>query len=94
MRSTGNSRPEICAANVLMILRGEVPYERLKGLDRTLIDRPKNAASVPLSADALWALETYEPRVGVEDIDVAAAAARTGQFDLYANIDVEAMAHE
>jgi phage baseplate assembly protein W len=84
----------VCAANILMILRGEVPYERLKGIDRSLIDRPENAAAARLSADAQWALETYEPRVAVEGIDVAAAVAHAGQFGLRANIDVEAMAHE
>ena len=39
MKATGNGRPQTCVQNLLKTIRGEVPYERLKGIDRTLIDR-------------------------------------------------------
>ena len=40
MRASGNGRPEQCAANLLKITRGEVPYDRLKGLGTSAIDGP------------------------------------------------------
>ena len=39
MRAQGNGTPQICAANLLRTVRGEVPYDRLRGRDGTLIDR-------------------------------------------------------
>ena len=40
MKASGNGAPEICVQNLLKTIRGEVPYERIKGIDRTLIDKP------------------------------------------------------
>ena len=40
MKASGNAAPETCVQNLLKTIRGEVPYERIKGIDRTLIDRP------------------------------------------------------
>ena len=40
MKASGNAAPETCVQNLLKTIRGEVPYERIKGIDRTLIDKP------------------------------------------------------
>ena len=40
MKAKGNGSPEQCVENLLLIVRGEVPFERLKGIDATLTDRP------------------------------------------------------
>ena len=40
MRASGNGSPEVCAANLLRIVRGEVAYDRVRGVDGTLIDKP------------------------------------------------------
>ena len=32
MKASGNGAPEICVQNLLKTIRGEVPYERIKGL--------------------------------------------------------------
>ena len=45
MKASGNGTPETCVQNLLKTIRGEVPYERLKGIDRTLIDRSTSARS-------------------------------------------------
>ena len=82
MLAKGNSLPGRCAANLLMTVRGEVPYERLKGLDAALIDRPAPVVSPDLAADAEWLLETYEPRVGAGAIDLEGLAAAEGGFGL------------
>ena len=44
MKASGNGAPEICVQNLLKTIRGEVPYERIKGIDRTLIDKPSETA--------------------------------------------------
>lgn len=67
MRAQGNGDPYICAQNLLQTWRGEVPYERLKGIDTTLIDRPIGVARPAMEADATWVIKTYEPRVTPSD---------------------------
>lgn len=67
MRAYGNGDPHICAQNLLQTWRGEVPYDRLKGIDTTLIDRPIGVARPAMEADANWVIKTYEPRVTPSD---------------------------
>ena len=50
MKASGNGAPEICVQNLLKTIRGEVPYERIKGIDRTLIDKPSETAATDLAA--------------------------------------------
>ncbi len=83
MRAKGNGRPEVCAANLLKITRGEVSFDRIRGRDGALIDQP-NAAD-EAAADAEWLLQTYEPRVDAEAL-VADADARAGDFDTIVDI--------
>ena len=68
MRASGNGSRDVCAANLLMTFRSEVPYERVKGLDPRLMDKPITAAEPEIKQDAEWLLETYEPRVSVNGI--------------------------
>lgn len=70
MLSTKNSDPSRCAKNLLAIVRGEVPYDRIRGLDAKLIDRPTSQSAAELNEDALWMLATYEPRVEVDAADI------------------------
>ena len=39
MLAKGNGTPIQCVQNLLSIIRGEVPFERVKGLDARLIDQ-------------------------------------------------------
>ena len=84
MKAHGNGRPETCASNLLRIVRGEVPYDRVRGRDGALIDKA-NAAD-DATADAEWLLETYEPRVSVEIIETNPEAALTGDFSTLVKI--------
>ena len=77
MRASGNGSPEVCAANLLRIVRGEVAYDRVRGVDGTLIDKP-NATE--------WVLETFEPRVESDSIASDPAAAFSGDFGMIVNI--------
>ena len=83
MKASGNGAPEICVQNLLKTIRGEVPYERIKGIDRTLSE----TAATDLAADVEFLVETYEPRVQLSDSDLKALTAQAGDFELRASID-------
>lgn len=85
MKAHGNGNPETCASNLLRIVRGEVPYDRVRGRDGALVDQP-NAADEAV-ADAEWVLETYEPRVNAESITGSGEAVKNGEFALLVDID-------
>lgn len=70
MRKSGNGRPEVCATNILSTIRGEVAYERIKGVDGRLHDQPMNTAAGEAQTDAERQLEIFEPRIDVDHIEV------------------------
>lgn len=84
MKASGNGSPEVCAANLLRIVRGEVAYDRVRGVDGTLIDKPNTTDEAV--ADAEWVLETFEPRVEPDSIASDPAAAFSGDFGMIVNI--------
>lgn len=83
MKASGNGLPEICAANLLRIVRGEVAYDRTRGRDGGLVDKP--VTNIDAVADAEWVLEIYEPRVEAE-LNLADVDELAGDFALLANI--------
>lgn len=89
MKSSGNGRPEQCAQNLLRISRGEVPYDRLKGLSTASIDKPAKAANASLQTDAEWVLRTYEPRIDINSINVSLETILDSAFSLNADISVK-----
>lgn len=85
MKAHGNGNPETCASNLLRIVRGEVPYDRVRGRDGALVDQPN--ATDEAVADAEWVLETYEPRVDAENITGSGEAVKNGEFALLVDIN-------
>lgn len=86
MKAIGNSAPELCALNLLRTVRGEVPFDRLRGLDARNIDRPVGLATPDIEADAIWLISTYEPRVNPDEVALQALEALQG--DLRMTTDV------
>ena len=86
MRANGNGTPEACADNLLRIARGEVPFERVKGLDPRMIDRPFGVAQRDIRQDAEWLLDTYEPRVTVNAINIDLATGADAGFVITADV--------
>lgn len=80
MLAKGNGDPMVCTLNLIRTVRGEVPYERVKGIARELIDKPVSQSRQQFMADAQWLVETFEPRLDVNDIDINSLAAMTGDF--------------
>lgn len=80
MKSKGNGEPIECANNLLRIVRGEVPFDRVKGLGSGIIDKPITEANADLREDAAWLIETYEPRAQLVDINVTRTDPINGGF--------------
>lgn len=87
MKASGNGDPQTCVGNLLRLVRGEVPYERLKGLDPRLIDKPSSTAADDLRADAQWLIENYEPRVNLSSVELDAELAQAGHFQINATTE-------
>ena len=87
MKASGNGTPQTCVQNLLKTTRGEVPYERIKGIDRSLIDQPSETAAPELAAEVEFVVETYEPRVKLTDVELVALDAEVGGFEINASID-------
>lgn len=86
MKAKGNGTPEVCANNLLQIARGEVPFERVKGLDPRMIDRPLSEAEGDIRQDAAWLISTYEPRVTVNAVNIEHATGTDAGFIVTADV--------
>ena len=87
MKAKGNGAPQTCANNLFRLFRGEVPYERVKGLDPRLIDRPIVTGDMQLRQDADWLIDTYEPRTALKSISVVRSDAAAGGFIITAELE-------
>lgn len=86
MRAKGNGNKDVCVQNLLAIVRGEIPYDRLRGLDARIVDTAASDALTDAKQDAEWVLEIYEPRASVEDIVTVQNDGQNGSFALKAII--------
>lgn len=84
MKAKGNGTPETCATNLLRIVRGEVPFDRVRGRDGSLINKAN--VTDEADADAEWLLETYEPRVTADKIEKITENVLAGDFSTLVNI--------
>lgn len=86
MLATGNGNKQVCVQNLLAIIRGEVPFDRIRGLDARVIDKPAEDAAGEIQQDAAWLLKIYEPRATVQSIQVSQNDAEGGEFTVTADI--------
>lgn len=86
MLAAGNGDKGNCVQNLLAIVRGEVPYDRLRGLDPRIVDRPAGEAVSEAVQDAEWMLGVYEPRAIIDGISAANDGADEGVFRVTADI--------
>lgn len=87
MLSKNNGSPEVCVNNLIKIARGEVPYDRVKGVDVLQIDAPASVSVEDATDDVEWLLGVYEPRAEVESVDVSTDEASEGHFTIKATIN-------
>lgn len=84
MKATGNGDVGVCAQNLLATVRGEVPYDRLRGLNARFVDKPVRDAEDEAARDAEWVLKTYEPRIDLDGVDITQGD--NGDFGVTAKI--------
>lgn len=89
MKSRGNGNPRTCAENLLLCCRGEIPYERIKGLDPTIIHAPSVEATQRIKQDADWLVSTYEPRVNVNEIIITPADGANGKYSVSVDLTLK-----
>ena len=58
----------------------------LKGLDPRMIDRPVETVAPEVMQDAEWLIETYEPRVTVNEIRVGESDGTQGRYTVTADV--------
>ena len=87
MLSKTNSNPAVCVNNLIQIARGEVPYDRVKGVNFTQIDVPIAQASDEIVEDAQWMLDIYEPRAEIDGVEVTPIDAASGHFAINVKIN-------
>lgn len=88
MLGKGNGEPMQCVSNLLRMTRGECVYDRIKGMDPELIDMNSDIAMPLMAAEARWLIQTYEPRVDVNSINMQGLVANVGSFSLNVNADI------
>lgn len=81
MKKEGNGEAKTCLENLTSIIRGEIPFDRVRGIDARIIDKPENEAREELKAEIIWNAETYEPRVEAETVE-ADAELKDGEINI------------
>jgi hypothetical protein len=83
MKKSGNGVPELCVNNLVRIRRGEVAYERVKGIDGALIDQPMAIIEEDAATDIERQITIFEPRVEVDSVESVANELSGGyEFDI------------
>lgn len=85
MLSKGNGNAEVTAQNLVKTIRGEVPFDRIRGIDISYTDRPASEIRNEIVNDVFETLEDYEPRVDVKNIDLQPEG--DGSFNI--NLEIE-----
>ena len=57
----GNGNPLICAENLMNMSLGECPFDRLRGRDPSMLERPMGQSQAVQNAKLI--LKLYEPRL-------------------------------
>ena len=63
MLAHGNGDAEITSQNLVKTVRGEVPYDRIKGVDSSFTDRPINDIKTDIENDVIETLEEYKKSI-------------------------------
>ena len=87
MLSKNNSNPAVCVNNLIQIARGEVPYDRVKGISFAQLDKPIAQSADEIVEDTKWMLDTYEPRAEIESVEVTPTEVSNGHFAITAKIN-------
>lgn len=93
MKKSGNGIPEVCVDNLVKIRRGEVAFERVKGLDGGLVDQPSALIEEDATADIERQISIFEPRVDVDSVE-AIGSGTNGGFEFDIQVHTKEIANE
>lgn len=82
MLKKGNGEPKKCVENLASIIRGEVPFDRVRGIDARIIDMPSEEAMQTFEEEIRWNIETYEPRVDANNTTINVSQDDEGELVL------------
>ena len=82
MKKSGNGEALRCAENLTAIVRGEIPFDRVRGIDARIVDRPAETAAQDLEQEVIWNIDTYEPRIDADSTTVEAVIDDDGSFSI------------
>ncbi len=84
MRMKGNGNPVVCAKNLMSMTIGECPFDRLRGRDPAMLDRPMGEQQAVRNARMV--MEMYEPRLDAKVIK-AHYTDRHGNFEILMDVE-------
>lgn len=85
MLSKGNGNAEVTSQNLVKTIRGEVPFDRIRGIGISYTDRPISEVRTDVVNDIFETLEDYEPRVDIKNIDLEQSG--NGSFNIILEVD-------
>ena len=86
MNSKENTNIGTCVNNLVNTFKGEAPYMRQLGIDKSIIDKPYDDAEVELAESVDDVIVNYEPRAELDDIDFNVTN-KDGNFEFEVNIN-------
>lgn len=86
MLSAGNGNATVCVNNLVRISRGEVPFDRIKGVRLAELTGKTLAEKDDLADDIKWMVKTYEPRIDVDSVEVTVSDAQNGQASVTVSV--------
>lgn len=87
MLKSGNSTTDNCMKNLLLLRRGEVQIDYMRGLHAEIFDRPSVSALSDLMNDVLNLRAIYEPRSDDNEQSMTPTDPEKGNFHL--NISIQ-----
>jgi len=84
--ATGNARKIQNVLNLISTWRYEVGYDRTKGLDPTILDRPALEAKAMYTAEIYRLIQTYATDVTLKNVNVSAISS---EGDIEAKVVIE-----
>ena len=84
MKAHGNGTPDVCANNLLRLVKGEVPLDRIRGLDPALMGKPISTVGPDIEMGAEWLMDNYEPRARFVRADIKEPGETGGDLSIEA----------
>lgn len=86
MRSSGNGNAAVCVHNLVRISRGEIPFDRIRGVRLTEHVGKVLTEKDDLADDIKWMIKTYEPRISLDSVEIRVEDAANGHAQVKVSV--------